>query len=206
MDWNGTRRYEEMLKIVEPYEYRDRLTLPKYIVNASGDQFFLPDSSRFYFDDLKGEKLLRYVPNADHSLRNSDAMQGLISYLQHILAGKSRPRLDWKKNKDGSILAKVKDAPSEVKLWQATNAKARDFRLQTIGQAWKSSPVQAEGNSYLGKVDKPVEGYTAFFLEFTYPGPGKYPLKVTTEVSVVPDTLPHVAYQPDRSHFPAGTK
>ena len=52
-----------LLKIEDPYEYRDRLTMPKYLVNATGDQFFLPDSSQFYFDELKGEKYLRYVPN-----------------------------------------------------------------------------------------------------------------------------------------------
>jgi len=59
------------MRIVEPLEYRDRLTMPKLIVNASGDQFFLPDSSRFYFDRLPGVKYLRCVPNADHSLKNS---------------------------------------------------------------------------------------------------------------------------------------
>ena len=42
--------------------------IPKYLVNASGDQFFLPDNSQFYFDDLEGEKYLRYVPNARHNL------------------------------------------------------------------------------------------------------------------------------------------
>ena len=68
MDWMGTPQFRALMKIEEPYEYRDRLTMPKYLVNASGDQFFLPDSSRFYFDDLKGEKHLRYEPNASHSL------------------------------------------------------------------------------------------------------------------------------------------
>ena len=42
--------------------------MPKYIINGSGDQFFCPDSSQFYFNDLKGEKHLRYVPNVDHSV------------------------------------------------------------------------------------------------------------------------------------------
>src|SRR5205823_3782629 len=63
-----TPAYAELLKIVDPYSYRERLTLPKYIVNAAGDQYFPPDSSKFYFDDLKGPKYLRYVPNANHSL------------------------------------------------------------------------------------------------------------------------------------------
>jgi len=44
MDWTGTPEYKALMKIEEPYEYRERLTMPKFIVNACGDQFFLPDS------------------------------------------------------------------------------------------------------------------------------------------------------------------
>ena len=46
----GTPEMEKLEKLVDPYFYRDRLTMPKFIMNASGDQFFLPDSSQFYFD------------------------------------------------------------------------------------------------------------------------------------------------------------
>ncbi|MFY8200759.1 MAG: PhoPQ-activated protein PqaA family protein, partial [Pirellula staleyi] len=59
-------RMKELHEIVDPFYYRGRLTMPKFIVNGSGDQFFLPDSSQFYYDQLQGEKLLRYVSNADH--------------------------------------------------------------------------------------------------------------------------------------------
>jgi PhoPQ-activated pathogenicity-related protein len=61
MDWNDTPEYQALLKIEEPYQYRQRFTMPKFIVNAAGDQFFLPDSSQFYFNDLPGVKYLRYV-------------------------------------------------------------------------------------------------------------------------------------------------
>ena len=36
-------------------------------------------------------------------------------------------------------------------------------------------------------------GWTAFFVELTFPSGGKYPLKVTSGVRVVPDTLPYPA-------------
>src|SRR6266542_5037664 len=77
MDQQGTPGYYKLMNIEEPYSYRDRLTMPKFLINAAGDQFFLPDSSRYYFDDLKGEKYLRYIPNADHSLRNSDSRESM---------------------------------------------------------------------------------------------------------------------------------
>jgi PhoPQ-activated pathogenicity-related protein len=191
MKWNGTRQFHKLMQIEEPYEYRDRLALPKYIINAAGDQYFLPDSWRFYFDDLLGEKYLRYVPNVDHSLKNSDARQSLIAYYDAFLRKQPRPQFSWKFEEDGSIRVTVKDKPAEVKLWQANNAQHRDFRLVSIGPAYNSTVLspQADG-SYVGRIEKPQKGWTAYFLELTYSTGGKYPLKFTTGVRVNPDTLP----------------
>src|SRR5262249_45977380 len=61
-------QYAELLRIVDPYSYRDRLAIPKFVVNSTGDQYFPPDSSKFYFGDLQGVKYLRYVPNTKHNL------------------------------------------------------------------------------------------------------------------------------------------
>src|SRR5215813_15312983 len=54
MRWPRTPQFQALLRIEDPYSYRDRLMMPKFIVNSAGDQYFLPDSSQFYFDDLKG--------------------------------------------------------------------------------------------------------------------------------------------------------
>ena len=96
MKWMQTPQNRALLRIEDPYEYRDRLTMPKYIVNSAGDQFFLPDSWRFYFDDLRGEKHLRYVPNTDHSLKGSDALQSVAAFYASILTGTPRPQVTWK--------------------------------------------------------------------------------------------------------------
>jgi PhoPQ-activated pathogenicity-related protein len=198
MEWNETPRYKELMKIVEPYEYRERLTIPKYMINASGDQFFLPDSSQFYFKDLIGEKHLRYVPSADHSLRGSDAPLSMLSFFDAVLNNRARPEFSWTKGKDGSLSLKVKDEPSEVKIWQATNESARDFRLMTIGPKWTASPLELKNGAATAKVPAPAKGWTAFFVELTYkPKEGNGPaLKFTTEVSVVPDTLPYPRPKP----------
>lgn len=194
MKYSGTKRYDEMLKIVEPYSYRDRLTMPKFMVNAAGDEFFLPDSSQFYFKDLKGEKLLRYVPNAKHSLAGSDARESMGAYYSMILNNKPRPRFDWRFEKDGSIVVKTTDKPAEVKVWAATNPEKRDFRLDVIGKAYKDTVLkETKPGVYVARVDKPAKGWTAFFVELTYPSGIKYPLKVTTAVRVVPDVYPYLA-------------
>ena len=85
----------------------------------------------------------------------------------------------------------TKDKPKQVNLRQATNPKGRDFRVDTIGKAYTSTPLQEERPGvYVGRVGKPAEGFTAFFVEMVYDSGGKYPFKFTTEVSVVPDVLP----------------
>src|ERR1051325_257831 len=121
MDWSGSPEYRALMKIEEPYEYRERLTIPKFIINASGDQFFLPDSAQFYFKDLPGVKYLRYVPNTDHSLRDSDAWVTLLAAFNAVVTGAKLPQFSWTVPEDGVIRVQNSDKPTEVKLWQATN-------------------------------------------------------------------------------------
>lgn len=194
MQWSGSPQYRKLMQIVEPYEYRDRLTMPKYIVNASGDQYFLPDSSQFYFAELKGEKYLRYVPNTDHSLRNSDVREGMIAFFDAFLKKQPRPKFTWSFENDGSIRVTTVTKPSEVKLWQAVNPDHRDFRLAAIGPAYRSTTLQEQKDGiYTGKAETPEKGWTAYYIELSFPGGTKYPMKFSTAVRVSPDTLPFAA-------------
>src|SRR5215472_14731894 len=191
--WAHTPQFAALLHIEDPYSYRERLTMPKYIVNSAGDQYFLPDSSQFYFDGLSGEKYLRYLPNTDHSLKGSyrDAAESALAFYQSILENTPRPRFAWDFEDDGSIRVKTETRPDNVSLWQAHNPNARDFRLETIGPAYSSSDLSDQGNGiYVGKAPDPKRGWTAYFIEMTFPGSGRYPYKFTTGVRVVPDRLP----------------
>lgn len=191
MEWTGTAENLALMKIEEPYQYRTRFQMPKFIINAAGDQFFLPDSSQFYFDDLPGVKYLRYVPNADHSLKGSDAYLTLQACYNAVLYDRPLPKFSWTLEKDGAIRVVTKDQPAAVKLWQATNPEARDFRLETLGPKYTSTVLIDQGGGvYVGKVPEPAKGWTAFFVELTFPSGNPAPFKFTTQVRVLPDTLP----------------
>ena len=184
-------RIEKLYEIEDPWSYRDRLTMPKYIVNSAGDQFFCPDSSQFYFDGLPGEKHLRYVPNTDHSLRDSDATECLAAFYHTVQNGNQRPQYSWSFEGDNSIKVVCATKPKEVKLWKATNPKARDFRLEKIGKAYTSVKLEDQGDGvYVGKVEKPAEGWTAYFVEMTFPSGLPLPLKVTSGCRIIPEILP----------------
>ena len=192
MDWTGTPENQALMRIEDPYSYRQRLTMPKFIINAAGDQFFLPDSSQFYFDQLPGVKYLRCVPNTDHSLKGSDAFETLLACYHAVLTQAPLPQFSWSVEKDNGLRVTTKDKPLAVKLWQATNPNARDFRIETLGPKYESADLKEQGAGvYLGSVEAPPKGWRAFFVELTFPGTGPTPFKFTTQVRVVPDTLPY---------------
>ena len=165
--------------------------MPKFMINSAGDQYFLPDSSKFYFDALEGEKYLRYVPNTDHSLKGSDAGESAFAFYESIVQGRPRPKFSWRFEPDGAIAIDTGTRPLSAVLWQATNPNARDFRLETIGPAYRPSPLEPYGDGrYRARVPVPTHGWTAYFVELTFASGGRFPFKFTTSVRIAPETLP----------------
>jgi len=180
---------QALLRIVDPYEYRERYLLPKYLLNSSGDQFFLPDSSQFYFDDLPSDKYVRYIPNTDHSLSGSP--ESLTLFYRSVLQNWSRPEFTWTVPSENRIEVQMITAPKEVRLWQATNPAARNFRLDFIHFAWTVSPLLDQGGgTYVAEVSEPQQGWRAFFVELIFDNETDVDYKFTTEVRVTPDYLP----------------
>jgi len=188
----NTEEGQKLVSFVDPYEYRQRYTLPKFLINSAGDQFFLPDSAQFYFDDLPGEKYLLYCPNTDHGLNGSTADKALLAWYMAVLTGRDRPNFSWEMGDGGHMIVTARTRPKQVNLWTATNSNARDFRLQTIGKAWTSKPLMpAEGGLYHAHVQAPEKGWTAYFVELLFDSGLPLPYRFSTEVRVVPDVLPH---------------
>ncbi|MCA9077654.1 MAG: PhoPQ-activated pathogenicity-related family protein [Planctomycetaceae bacterium] len=184
-------RYAELMAEVDPHTYFERLTMPKYVINAAGDQFFLPDSSRFYWEDLPEPKSLRYIPNTNHGLGNSDVYDSLAAFYWLVLHDKPIPSLTWSVEDDGTLHATASQAPQQVLLWQATNPLARDFRLETLGPKYVSTELLPnDDGTYTADVPEPDEGWTAYFIEATFDTDAPELIKATTGVQVTPDVLP----------------
>jgi PhoPQ-activated pathogenicity-related protein len=191
MNWFNTPQMNALLDIEDPYPYRARLALPTYQVAATGDQFFVPDSPRFYYKDLPGEKYLRFVPNTDHSLASLSVIANLAAWVRAITGNFPRPRFYWEADRAaGQLKIRTVDAPTQVNLWQATNPRGRDFRLETIGPVWTSTPVSGSNGIYTIPLASPAQGWAAYVAELTFPGPGDDQLVFTTEVVVMPDIYP----------------
>lgn len=201
-------------RIVDPYLFRDRLDMPKFVLNTSGDQYFLPDTPRYWIDDLPGETKLRVVPNWDHAIdRNGDAIFSAIGFYEAILNDVELPdvAVEVVDESDGGgdavewvVSVNIPDERVTLRrltLWQGTNPDARDFRQETIGKPFRMRMLMPEEDGrYRVRVEKPEAGYTAFFVEHRYDVQGQsLPLVFTTQVRVLPDVLEHdiAASEPD---------
>ena len=56
-----------MQEQIDLFFYKDRLTMPKLIVSATGDEFFIPDDTYSFFDGLPEPKYFRLLANTEHS-------------------------------------------------------------------------------------------------------------------------------------------
>jgi PhoPQ-activated pathogenicity-related protein len=166
---------------VDPYTYRSKLSLPKLIINGTNDRYWTVDATSLYWNDLVGEKHLRYVPNAGHGLDDGreGALVTLAAFTRLVAEGRSLPKLEWNYEDAGGKLQltiKSTPAPKSVRLWTA-NSGTRDFR-EAPWKATELEPVGGNGGGeYVGTVDKPKTGYVAAFGEATYKdGPIEYNL------------------------------
>lgn len=204
MDWVGTPEFDRMMEITEPYAFRKDYDMPKLLINAAGDEFFQPDSWKFYWDSLPGEKHVMYVPNFGHDVGDSDAISNLISFYGSILNKTSRPEYEWKIEGD-KIHVKTNPAqkPISVKLWSAYNPLARDFRIDEFGPGWVAEEIALpENGEFEVAMKTPEEGFRAYFVELTFAG--ESPLKVTTGIDVLPRNYPFEPFVSSRAATAAG--
>jgi PhoPQ-activated pathogenicity-related protein len=193
---------QALMKVVDPISYKERLTMPKFILNSSGDPFYTSDSARFYFNELEGEKLIRYVANTGHELETepdniTDAITSLVSWYLNVIYNVPRPQISWQHVNDQLVVQT--DRPAYARFWQAHNPTARDFRLETIGRSWVPTPLSLTPQlSYAVPVPVPSEGWTAYFVDLIFPSliPGVPPQTYSTSIYINPDTLPFEVTDP----------
>ena len=202
-NWFDTQRSDELVAIVDPYAYRDRLTIPKFIITAAGDDFFVHDSIQFYLDDLLGETYVRTVPNTNHYLDGAfqQVFENMVPYYDAFLREQARPQFSWVLEDDGSMTVTTATTPLAVNLWQADNPTDRDFRQVTIGNTWTSTPlIEQSPGVYVADPGVPLTGWRSYFVEVVYDFSGSsggnlddFDYHFTTEMRVLPEMRPYEA-------------
>ena len=195
-DWLGTEEFKVLMSYIEPFSFIDKFTMPKYIINAGSDEFFSTDSWRFYYDKLPGEKIIRYVPNKNHSLDGRYLTEDLVSYFYRVINDIEIPSLSWNLS-DNKLIAELDyDGEYDVSVWTAKNDNGRDFRLWEEGELWEETSIgKLANNKYELNVNSNFKGYKATMIEFTIDPESEFPLIISTGPFVFPEKYPFDKYE-----------
>lgn len=181
----------KLWKMVDPYFYRDRAKQPKLLINGNNDPYWTTDALNLYWDGLRGDKYVLYVPNAGHNLEQgatkdkrgdrTRAVMGMAAFGRHQITGRPMPKLSWKHDDaDGKLRLTVEATPPPkgARLWVAT-APTRDFREAV----WQEKPATLAKSTVTGVQEPPAEGCLAFYAELDYEIDG-IPYHLSTQIRI----------------------
>lgn len=178
-------RGKDLIQMVDPYAYREKITQPKLILLGTNDGFWTLDALNIYWDGLTGDKFIVYVPNADHDLSKDwvRVFGGIAALRQHALKQQAMPAIKWQheQNPQGNVL-KVEpgEKPMRVVYWSA-NSPTRDFRKAK----WVAQDLAPQGDgSYEATTDATAAGYNAGYVEVSYSRPVQA-LNLSTTIRIV---------------------
>ncbi|CAE1137967.1 PhoPQ-activated pathogenicity-related family protein [Xanthomonas euroxanthea] len=170
-----TPAFAQLVQLQDPLHYlhtpqRKRLAVPKYIVNASGDDFFLPDNTRFFYNALPGSKALRMVPNSAHNGIRAFIVDSLVPFVTRLQQQRALPKVrdSLRAGEHPQLRFHSSERPAQLRLWQASNPVARDFRHACGIRYSATSITPARGNTVSVPVRMPEAGWSAYFIEATY--------------------------------------
>jgi PhoPQ-activated pathogenicity-related protein len=192
---------DKSMKVIDPLSYRNnprsehRFEVPKFIINASSDDFFPPDSLLQYINQLPGQNTVRILPNETHFVDVKTVSHAMDNYYGFFLDHVRIPGITWSRSSDNRhIEVTAHFVPQgNVTLWQAYNPEHRDFRFYPADVQYTGTTITGDCQVDQCTYDLPditsTEGYTSRFLEFTYNN-GEHELVVTSPAFVTPDTYP----------------
>ena len=161
---------KSLWKMVDPYYYRSRLTMPKLLIHGTNDPYWTVDASHNYWDELTGPKYILTLPNVGHNLGNQK-VKGVLTlavFAKYAFSGGEWPNVIWQcgENEAGNYVVRVEsEIPNgtSVKLWTA-QSDTKEFRKAN----WTSRDLDAKpGDSghYEAEISKPENGHVAFYIE-----------------------------------------
>ena len=176
-----------IVTMIDPYSYREKLTMPKMIFMGTNDEYWTADAVKHYINQIPGENMLNYVPNAGHGLGDKVQVFKTLGAFYNLTINDGQYPLNC-----SSVTVKKKSISVNVsqqspKLLRAVCWTAfsdtRDFRKSE----WKSREIKindATKTEIDTTINFPRKGYTAFYVDLIYPSPLGGEFSVSTRMYV----------------------
>lgn len=172
-----------LVQMIDPYSYRDKLTMPKMLFMGTNDPYWVIDNVKNYLPEIPGYNLLHYVPNVGHGLGDGNsAFQALSAFFGLTLNGEHYPECKWEaRSAKRGVQLKIrasKDGLLGAVLWHA-DSRDRDFR----NDKWTSRKLDQQHVASLNVAEPyPTSGYHAFYVDLIYGDPNGGEYTVSTRV------------------------
>ncbi len=184
---NNTPQGDEIVAMIDPYSYREKLTMPKLIILGTNDPYWPVDALKNYLNEIPGENYIHFQPNAEHDLGGigggEKAILAISAFFGNTLSGKPYLKLSWDFNETSKgVSISVQGTASKISktyLWSAVSDD-RDFR----DNQWTSIELSFnEAGLVDSEIDFPESGFKAFYIDLEYPdGSGTYTKSTRTFV------------------------
>jgi PhoPQ-activated pathogenicity-related protein len=175
---------KELLKIVDPYFYLDRVTQPKLLILGTNDPYWTLDALNIYWNDMIGDKYVLYVANKGHAAIDMPRLVANLTSLVLRVAGKvTFPRMTWdlKADAKGLTLKVDADKPAERAWAWITSSPTHDFRKSK----WHHEDMTQPDKGYVYELPMPDRGYAAMYGEALFKLEGGRPLYLCTNVKII---------------------
>jgi PhoPQ-activated pathogenicity-related protein len=164
----------KLFALVDPYSYREKITVPKLILLGNNDAYWTADALNLYWDGLKGDKWVLYVPNAGHNLQQtkfglpdySRVVNGLTAFARTQIHSDPLPAMTWKHaDEEGKqVLTVSSKTPFKTGRGWVAKSPTMDFRKAT----WEEVPAKLKEDTATVTVTPPEKGCQAFYGELEF--------------------------------------
>ena len=159
-------------QMIDPYSYRKKLTQPKMIFMGTNDEYWTVDAIKHYYDDIPGQNLIHYVPNAGHGLGDKrQALEGLSAFFGTTMLKQKYLNCQWtvSTTKEGVKLS-VKTSPEALVDAIVWSADSDDKIFQD--EKWESRSLGIKNQPKVEFVEAfPKAGFKAFYVDLKYNAP-----------------------------------
>lgn len=163
-----------LVRMVDPYSYRRKLTIPKMLFMGTNDEYWPVDAVKNYIDSIPGNNHICYTPNAGHDLGDKKTyLAGISAFFGTTITNGIYPKCDYSiTEENGKINLKLQATPEILEdaiLWSATS-EDREFR----DKIWSSVSLgKTKVAEFSQEIDYPETGYKAFYIDLKYKAPFK---------------------------------
>lgn len=168
----GSSDGNDLVKMIDPYSYRNSLIMPKMIFMATNDPYWPVDAVKNYIDSIPGDNHICYTPNAGHDLGTKvKALAALSAFFGITTTNGNYPDCKYEITEmEGTIAVTVRSEPGQIidaDVWIA-DSDDPDFR----DEEWTESDPEKTGNDEaVASIRYPETGYLAFYIDLKHKSP-----------------------------------